>query len=76
MTVYQPRTRTISFRLSEAEYSDLKSLSIAQGGRSLSDFVRDTVRRVLVGAGNGPSVQPVTNQTITPEDAECSVANV
>ncbi len=47
MPVYKPRTRTISFRLSEAEYTELKSRSIANGSRSLSDFARWTVRRAI-----------------------------
>lgn len=53
MPVYKPRTRTISFRLSEAEYTELKSRSIANGSRSLSDFARWTVRRAI---GNGETV--------------------
>jgi hypothetical protein len=47
MSVYKARTRTISFRLSEAEYMELRNLSIANGSRSLSDFARWTVRRAI-----------------------------
>jgi len=47
MPVYRPRTRTISFRLSENEYAELRTMSIAHGSRSLSDFARWTVRRSL-----------------------------
>ena len=40
MTNLTRRTRVVSFRLSEDEYQDLMSLSVAQGSRSLSDFAR------------------------------------
>ncbi len=68
MTVYQPRTRTISFRLSEAEYLELKNLSIANGSRSLSDFARLTVQRALAvrdhsGAGMEARVRELKDKT-------------
>jgi hypothetical protein len=37
-------SRLISFRLSESEYQALQSVCDAQEARSLSDFVRTTVR--------------------------------
>jgi len=54
MPVYKPRTRTISFRLSEAEYTELKNLSMEQGSRSLSDFARETVRRAMNDESDAP----------------------
>ena len=42
------RDRLVSFRLSEEEYENLRSLSIAQRARSISDFARTTLRNVLV----------------------------
>ena len=47
MPVRNPRTRLISFRLSEREYQALQSLCDAKEARSLSDFVRTTVRWIL-----------------------------
>jgi len=42
------RDRLVSFRLSEEEYESLRSLSIAQKARSVSDFARAALRNVLV----------------------------
>ena len=42
------RDRLVSFRLSEEEYESLRSVSIAQRARSISDFARTTLRNVLV----------------------------
>ena len=47
MSVRNPRTRLISFRLSEREYQDLQTLCEAKEARSLSDFVRTTVRWIV-----------------------------
>jgi hypothetical protein len=43
MSVANPRTRLISFRLSEQEYVRLQALCATQGARSLADFVRESV---------------------------------
>jgi hypothetical protein len=43
MPVSNPRTRLISFRVSEHEYARLRTLSNTQGAHSLADFVRVTV---------------------------------
>lgn len=50
MTVQNPRSRTISIRLSEQEYLGLKRLCMVTGARSVSDFTRDAMRVVLNGA--------------------------
>ena len=42
------RDHLVSFRLSEEEYENLRSLSIAQRARSISDFARTALRNVLV----------------------------
>jgi len=47
MSVRNPRTRLISFRLSEREYRALQTLCEAKEARSLSDFVRGTVRWIV-----------------------------
>ena len=45
--VSKRRTRMVSFRLSESEYEELKNLCSAHGARSLSDFARFLVCRVV-----------------------------
>jgi hypothetical protein len=49
MTVLKPRTRMISVRLSEEEYSALRRLCLVTGARSVSDFTRDAMRVILTG---------------------------
>lgn len=51
MTVLNPRSRMISVRLSEDEYTTLRRLCSATGARSVSDFTRDAMRVFLNGAG-------------------------
>lgn len=53
MPVYNPRTRLISFRLSEQEYTRLCALSSKQGAHSLADFIRTSVCWVMDNAHNG-----------------------
>ena len=43
MTVLKARSRMISVRLSETEYSALMWLCSASGARSISDFARDAM---------------------------------
>ena len=49
MTVFKPRSRTISVRLSEEEYTALRRLCSVKGARSVSDLTRDAVHTVLNG---------------------------
>jgi Arc/MetJ-type ribon-helix-helix transcriptional regulator len=51
MTVMKPRSRMISVRLSEEEYSALRQLCSLTGARSVSDLTRDAMRNVLRGGG-------------------------
>ncbi len=51
MSVFTRRSRTVNFRLSDAEFERLKSKSVAEGARSLSDYARNTVLRALGGTG-------------------------
>lgn len=51
MTVLNRRSRMISVRLSEEEYSALRQLCSATGARSVSDLTRDAMRVLLTGAG-------------------------
>ena len=41
------KNRIISLRLSEREFEALKTLYTAHGARSISDFVRSTMNRVI-----------------------------
>jgi hypothetical protein len=47
MPVANPRTRLVSFRVSEHEYARLRTLSSTQGAHSLADFIRATVCWVM-----------------------------
>lgn len=49
MTVLKPRSRMISVRLSEEEYTALRRLCLVTGARSVSDLTRDAMRGLLTG---------------------------
>ncbi len=49
MATLKPRTRTISVRLSEEEYSALRRLCEVSGSRSVSDLTRDAVSVLMNG---------------------------
>jgi Arc/MetJ-type ribon-helix-helix transcriptional regulator len=53
MTVLKPRSRMISVRLSEEEYSALQQLCASTGARSVSDLTRDAMRSLLEGQLRG-----------------------
>lgn len=53
MTVLKPRSRMISVRLSEEEYSALLHLCSLTGARSVSDLTRDAMRTVLRSVNRG-----------------------
>ena len=55
MTVLNPRSRMISVRLSEEEYSALRRLCTVTGARSVSDLTRDAMR-VLLKSSNREDV--------------------
>ncbi len=44
------RTRTINFRLSEEEFRELKSACAAGGARSVSDFARTAIWRMVIAS--------------------------
>jgi len=54
MSVFTRRTRTVSFRLSEIEYKELKDVCIAHGIRSMSDFAR-LATQLWIDGGGGPN---------------------
>ena len=53
MKILKPRSRMISVRLSEEEYTALIQLCSATGARSVSDFTRDAMRILLNSAHGG-----------------------
>ena len=52
MAVLKPRNRMVNFRLSEAEYEELRNYCLSRGARSLSDFARSAVYH-YIGSTNG-----------------------
>lgn len=49
MSVTNPRTKLVNFRLSEEEFLNLKAASAHFGARSLSDFARSAVIKSYAG---------------------------
>lgn len=49
MAVFNPRSRVVSFRLSEEEYEGLLEICLSHGARSISDFARLATCRYLRG---------------------------
>lgn len=49
MTVFKPRSRIISVRLSEEEYSALRKRCDVTNARSISDLTRDAMKALLAG---------------------------
>ena len=52
MPILKRRTKLISFRLSDDEYEKLHGACVAEGARSISDFARVALQRI-VGPQNG-----------------------
>lgn len=50
MTVFKPRSRMVSVRLSEEEYVSLQQLCVVTGARSLSDLTRNAMQTLLNGS--------------------------
>lgn len=55
MTEVKRRSRMISVRLSEEEYTALRNLCLLTGARSVSDLTRDAMRSVLKRASSEDS---------------------
>jgi hypothetical protein len=47
--VIDPRHRVVNFRLSDSEYETVRTASIAEGARSVSEFARSSVLQRLAG---------------------------
>ncbi len=78
MAVVNPRTRLISFRVSEHEYARLRTLSNVQGAHSLADFIRASVCFMMDRAphsmGVGAAGKPLAPLSMT-EDPVLSGSN-
>jgi len=57
MAVLKPRSRMISVRLSDEEYTALRRLCLVTGARSVSDITRDAMRVLLNGANQDDGVR-------------------
>ena len=58
MAVLKPRSRIVSFRLSQEEYEALESTCIAAGARSISDFARSAACSLSVQNNGLPEKAP------------------
>lgn len=58
MSVLQPRTRTVNFRISDEEFERLKQACLAAGARSVADFVRSVVLGYEQRADLAPPPRP------------------
>jgi hypothetical protein len=52
MTVFDRRSRTISFRISEKEYENLRVVCQARGIRSISDLARLAAKECVATSGD------------------------
>lgn len=48
MAILKPRTKLIYFRISQSEYEQIVGLCERTGARSISDFARSAIRRLIV----------------------------
>ena len=65
MSVFKPKTRMISFRLSEEEFQSLQEVSLRTGARSVSECARDVVFSLMHHTrenGNGDGIAGRTDQ--------------
>lgn len=53
MSITNPRTKLVNFRLSENEFQNLREASIQFGARSLSDFARSAVLKSYTAETDG-----------------------
>src|SRR5690349_18493059 len=58
MSILKRRSRMVSFRLSEDEYSDLKHLCLNGAARSVSELARDALQKLII-TRNGNGKHPV-----------------
>jgi hypothetical protein len=66
MSVINPRNRLVNFRLSEAEFENLRTACQALGARSISDFARSAVLEKMSQHVPGPA--DMSNQRVVQLD--------
>jgi hypothetical protein len=52
MRVLRPRSRIVSIRMSEEEFTTLRRICVATGARSLSDLAREAMRGLMSGVNH------------------------
>ncbi len=62
MSVLRRRSRMISIRMSEEEFSTLRRMCITTGARSLSDLAREAMRGFLSGANQETAPDATRNE--------------
>lgn len=62
MRVLRPRSRIVSIRMSEEEFSTLRRVCVATGARSVSDLAREAMRGLLNGANQENSGHGSNNE--------------
>jgi hypothetical protein len=62
MPVFNPKNRMISFRLSEEQFALLQEASIRTGARSVSEYARDAIVRLLHHRHEGANGDGVTGR--------------
>jgi hypothetical protein len=65
MNVLNTRSRMISVRLSEGEYSALVNLCVTSGARSVSDLARSALQMLVSGGDNGSVPQLHADDLLT-----------
>ena len=64
MKVLRPRSRMISIRISEEEFSALRQICATTGARSVSDLAREAMRGFLSGVSQ-PKAEETTKSEYT-----------
>lgn len=62
MSVFRPRSRIISIRLSEDEFAGLKRVCSETGARSVSELAREGMRTVLNGMSREDALSSWTDE--------------
>jgi hypothetical protein len=71
MSLSKPRNRSVVFRLTEEEYAALRDACQRSGGRSLSEFARNSLLGSIAIRPRGPKKDP----TITRLEAKLTETN-
>jgi hypothetical protein len=76
MSVVDPRTRLVNFRLSEAEYERLRAVCTESRARSISEFARNAVLTALEADRLPPPCLPADGLGRRVEDLEDRVGQL